>query len=114
VCLTGTRATQPTSFGGLTTVNSVGLSYARSFGPKDTASVTATYARTSQAGLPISTGFARRSELVSVSGTYRRKLGERVGAFVTPSFVAIDDGQFGRRENYQALVGVSYIFGRTR
>jgi hypothetical protein len=59
-------------------------------------------------------GFGRRSELLSVSGTYRRVLGERLAAFVTPSFVSIDDGQFGRRENYQALVGLSYIFGKTR
>nr|WP_166180517.1 hypothetical protein [Altererythrobacter segetis] len=113
-CLTGTRATQPTSFGGLTTVSSVGLSYARTFGPRDTASVTAVYARTSQARLPFSTGLGRRSELVSVSGTYRRKLAERVAAFVTPSFASVNDDQSGRRQNYQALLGVSYIFGRTR
>lgn len=112
VCLTGTRATQPTSLGGLTTVSSVGITYARAFGPRGTGSATASYARTRQAKLSPLTG--RGSELLSVSGTYRLKLAERVAAFVTPSFVSIDDGQFGRRENYQALVGLSYIFGKTR
>lgn len=112
LCLTGTRATQPTSFRGVSTVSSIGLSYARSFGPRDTASMTATYARTSQARLPAATGLGRRSELVSVSGTYRRKLSERMAGFVTPSFALVEDGQSGRRHNYQALLGVSYIFGR--
>jgi hypothetical protein len=114
VCLTGARATQPTSLGGLATVSSVGISYARAFGPSGTGSATASYARTSQTRLPSLPGFGRRSELLSVSGTYRRVLGERLAAFVTPSFVSIDDGRFGRRENYQALVGVSYIFGKMR
>jgi hypothetical protein len=114
VCLTGARATQPTSFGGLTSVSSVGITYTRVFGPRGSGTASASYARTSQAGLPSLPGFGRRSELLNVSGTYRRLLGERIAAFVTPSFVSIDDGRFGRRENYQALVGVSYIFGKTR
>lgn len=115
VCLTGARATQPTSFGGLTTVSSIGLNYARTFGPRGTASVSATYARTSQASLPFLTGLSRRTELASVSGTFRRKLTERIAAFVTPSLALVDDdGQSGRRENYQLLLGVSYIFGRTQ
>jgi len=114
VCLTGARATQPTSFGGLTTVSSIGLNYARTLGPRDTASVSATYARTSQARLPFLTGLSRRTELASVSGTFRHKLTERIAAFVTPSLALVDDGQSGRRENYQLLLGVSYIFGRTQ
>ena len=114
VCLTGARATQPTSFGGLTTVSSIGLNYARTFGPRGTASVSATYARTSQASLPFLTGLSRRTELASVSGTFRRKLTERIAAFVTPSLALVDGGQSGRRENYQLLLGVSYIFGRTQ
>ena len=112
VCLRGARATQPTALGGLTTVSSVGISYARAFGARGTGSATASYARTSRAQLSPLIG--RRSELLSVSGTYRHKLAERIAAFVTPSFVSIDDGRFGRRENYQALFGVSYIFGKTR
>ena len=111
-CLTGTRSTRPTSFGGLTTVSSLGFSYAYSFGINDSVSLAAYYARTSGANSSFVNGLGGNSESVNVSGTYRRKVGERLAAFVTPSFASVKDDLMGRRENYQALVGISYSFGK--
>lgn len=112
LCATASRSAQPTSLGGLTNVTAVGVSYSHSLGTRATASAHAQYARTSRGGEP---GFALpngKSELASVSATYRHRLGERLSAFVTPSFTSIDDDLSDRRSNYQVMLGVSYRFGR--
>lgn len=113
-CVTGSRAAQPTSLGGLTTVSSLGLSYARSIGTEASASAAVRYARSSRFQDAFAAASSRRSELISVSGTYRHRLNQRVAAFATPSFTSIADENAGRRENYQMLLGVSYHFGRLR
>lgn len=114
LCATASRSVQPTSLGGLTNVSSVGLSYSHSFGEKTTASLNGRYARTSrgqQEGFALSNG---KSELANVSATLRRRFGERLSAFVTPSFSSIDDDFTERRNNYQVMLGVSYRFGSVR
>ena len=114
LCARASRSAQPTSLGGLTTVNSVGVSYARSFGPVSSVSASATYSRTNRslaAGFPLSSS---HTELAAVSSTYRHKLGERLSAYLTPSFTSISDDFSGARENYQVLLGISYHFGPVR
>ncbi len=111
-CLTGGRSAQPTSLGGLTTVSSVGLSYAHEIGARGNISAAVTYARTSRSSVTLLNGLGGRSELLSASSTFRRKIGSRVSAFVTPSFTSARDERRGRRENYQVLMGISYSFGK--
>lgn len=113
-CLTGSRSTQPTSFGGLTTVSSLGLSYSRAMGPRANLSFTGSYARSSRSVLSVTADPDRNSRFLTMSGTYRRKVGESLAAFVTPSFVTIKDGLSGRRENFQVLLGISHTFGRAQ
>lgn len=114
LCVTGARSAQPTSLGGLSTVSSIGLSYARSFGTTASVSATARYARSSRFRAALLPAANTTSELAAVSGTYRHNLNQRVSAFVTPSFTSIADEFSDRRENYQMLLGVSYHFGRVR
>ena len=114
LCVTGSRSAQPTSRGGLTTVSSIGASYAHTFGTAASASITATYARSSRFRTDLAPVFNRHSDLAAVSGTYRHELGERVSAFATPSFTSIADEASSRRENYQILMGLAYHFGRIR
>jgi len=110
-CLTGSRSTTPTSLGGLTTVSSVGLSYSHSFGTTSSGSLSATYARSDRPSSLVLNGTSSRSELADASATYRRKIGQRISGFVTPSFTSIKDELSGRRNNYQVLLGVTYNFG---
>ena len=114
LCINGSRSAQPTSLRGLTTVSSIAVSYERSFGPEGSISATASYARTSQSQNSFLLPINSESELLNVSATYRRTLGQRVSAFVTPSFTSIADEFSSRRENYQVMLGLSYYFGRLR
>jgi hypothetical protein len=114
ICVRGSRSAQPTSLGGLTTVSSVGASYAHSFGRVASASVMATYARSSRFRAASSLVGSTHTELIAVSGSYRHTLGQRLSAFVTPSFTSVANEFSGRQENYQMLLGVSYHLGRMR
>ena len=112
LCATASRSAQPTAWGGLTNVTSVGLSYSHSLGTRATATANAQYGRTSRGqgqGIALSNG---KSELASVTATYRHQLGERLSAYVTPSFTSIYDDVLDRRSNYQIMLGVTYAFGR--
>jgi hypothetical protein len=114
LCVNGSRSAQPTSLGGVTMVTAVGVSYAREFGSAGHASFNASYSKSGISdSSPILLG-RRKSEVASVSGTYRHLLGERLSAFITPSYAANDDEFIGKEENYQVLVGISYHFGQTR
>ena len=111
LCATASRSAQPTSLSGLTNVTSAGLSYTHSLGTMATISLNGQYAQTSrskQAGFALSNG---KSRLANASLTYRRRLGERLSAFVTPSYTSIDDDMSDRRNNYQVMLGISYRFG---
>lgn len=114
VCLTGSRSARPTSFGGLTTVSSFRLSYSRTAGPRARLSFAGSFTRSNRSIVSVPTSETRHSQLLNMSSTYRRELGERIAAFVTPSFTSIKDRLSGRRENFQVLIGVSRKFGRTR
>lgn len=112
-CITGGRSTRPTALGGITTVNSVGATYARSFGEGADLSLTGTYALSTRSRAAVGLSARGRSELVTVRATYRHKVGERLSAFVTPSATAITDDISGRRKDYQVLLGLSYRLGTT-
>jgi len=95
-------------------VSSIGVSYAREIGIAGNASFTASYAKTGMSdSSPILLG-RRESEVANVSGTYSHRLGERVSAFITPSFTANDDEFAAKEENYQVLLGITYHFGQLR
>lgn len=114
LCIAASRSAQPTSLGGITMVSSIGVSYAREIGIAGNASFTASYAKTGMSdSSPILLG-RRESEVANVSGTYSHRLGERVSAFITPSFTANDDEFAAKEENYQVLLGISYHFGQLR
>lgn len=112
-CVTGSRSAQPTSLGGVTMVTAVGVSYGRSVGIAGHVSLTANYSKTGMSDSPTLLG-RRESEVVNVSGTYSHQIGDRLSAFVNPSYTSNDDQLADRQENYQALLGVSYHFGSRR
>lgn len=111
ICLTGSRSARPTSFGGLTSVNSLRLVYSRAMGPRGRLSLAGSFTRSDRSVGSLTLSEIRRSQLVNLSGTYRREIGDRISAFVTPSFISIKDGFSGRRTNLQILIGVSRKFG---
>lgn len=113
ICVNASRSTQPTSLGGVTVVSAIGASYARQIGVNGYASFGATYSKTGLSDAPVLLG-RRKSEIANVSGSYSHRLGERVSAYITPSFTANEDQFAGKQENYQVLLGISYRFGRQR
>lgn len=113
VCVTGSRAAQPTSLGGVTMVNSVGLSYARAVGRAGNVSLGASYSKSGMSSSPTFLG-RRESEVAFLSATYSHQVAERLSAFITPSFASRDDEFAAKQENYQALLGVTYHFGKTQ
>jgi hypothetical protein len=114
LCATGSRAVQPTSLGGVTTVSSIGVSYAREIGADGNVSLTAGYTKS---GMPDSSPILlgrRESDVANVSGSYTHRIGQRLSAFITPSFTSAEDEFAGKQENYQVLLGITYHFGKLR
>jgi hypothetical protein len=114
VCVTGSRGAQPTSQGGITMVNAVGVSYARTVGTAGHASLGATYQKSGTSDTTTPLLGRRESEVANLTGTYSHQIGQRLSAFVTPSFTSSEDEFAGKEENYQMLVGISYHFGSER
>jgi len=113
VCVTGSRSAEPTSLGGVTMVSTLGVSYQRAFGRDANASLGASYSKTGMSDeSPVLLG-RRESEVANVTASYSHRIGERISAFITPSFTSRDDEFAPKEENYQVLVGISYHFGRT-
>lgn len=114
LCATGSRSAQPTSLGGVTMVTAVGVSYSRAVGPAGNISLSGNYSKSGTSdSSPILLG-RRETEIVNVGGSYNHRIGERLSAFVSPSFTSNKDQFVEKEENYQVLVGISYLFGRTR
>ena len=80
---------------------------------KDRVSFAARYGRTDQngnSGLP--TQF-RATDIIGVSGTYSRRLNDRMTFTVTPSYSKIYGDTQGRRgSNASLMVGVTVRFGK--
>ena len=113
VCVTGSRSAGPTSLGGVTTVSSLGVSYARAIGRNGNASLGASYSKSGMSNdSPVVLG-RRDSEVANVTASYSHRIGERLSAFVTPSLTSRDDEFAAKQENYQVQLGVTYHFGRT-
>jgi hypothetical protein len=113
LCLNASRSAQPTSLGGITMVSAIGADYSRAIGIDGHASFTATYSKSGLSDSPVLLG-RRKSEIAYVAGTYNHRLGDRVSAYVTPSFTANEDQFAGNAENYQVEVGITYRFGTLR
>lgn len=114
LCANASRNVQPTSFAGLTTVTSAGLSYGRAFGLEQRVSLAAAYTRRSADLFPGGNPFDGTQSLLAVSGRYARSLDERVEAFVAPGYARIWGGAAGGQNNYQISVGVRYRLGRLK
>ena len=114
LCVNGSRAVQPTSLGGLTTVSAIGASYSRSVGSNGSMSLSAKYSRSSRSENSAVVAGRPRSRIAHVNGAYSHRLGERVSAFVTPSFTSSRDELFGSRENYEIIAGITYHWGARR
>jgi hypothetical protein len=114
LCVTGSRGMQPTSQGGITMVSAVGVSYGRTIGTAGHISMGATYQKSGTSEVVPTLLGRRENEVAYFSGTYTHEIGERLSAFLTPSFTSNDDEFDGKEENYQVQVGISYHFGSAR
>lgn len=110
LCISASRSAQPTSLGGITMVSAIGFNYGRAIGIAGQASFTANYSKSGISDSPVLLG-RRKSEVAYVEGSYSHRLGERVSAYVTPSFAANEDEFAGKEENYQVVLGITYRFG---
>jgi hypothetical protein len=113
LCINASRSAEPTSLGGITMVSAIGLNFGRTVGVDGYASFTASYSKSGMSDSPVLLG-RRKSEVAYVDGTYTHRLGERVSAYVTPSFTANEDQIAGKEENYQVVLGITYRFGSLR
>lgn len=112
LCASGSRAAAPTSLGGVTMVSSLGVSYTRAIGSDGNVSLGASYSKTGMSdSSPILLG-RRKSEVANLTGTYSHRIGQRLSAFITPSFTSRDDEFAAKEENYQVTAGITYHFGR--
>jgi hypothetical protein len=95
-------------------VSSIGVSYSREIGADGNVSLTAGYTKS---GMPDSSPILlgrRESDVANVSGSYTHRIGQRLSAFITPSFTSAEDEFAGKQENYQVLLGITYHFGKLR
>ncbi|MBL9068889.1 MAG: hypothetical protein JNM03_02730 [Sphingopyxis sp.] len=112
-CLSASRSAQPTALGGVSSVTAVAANFDVVLSQKDRVSFAARYGRTDQngnSGLP--TQF-RATDIIGVSGTYSRRLNDRMTFTVTPSYSKIYGDTQGRRgSNASLMVGVTVRFGK--
>jgi hypothetical protein len=113
LCVNASRSAEPTSLGGITMVSAVGFNYGRTVGIDGYVSFTANYSKSGMSDSPVLLG-RRKSEIAYVDGTYTHQLGERVSAYVSPSFTANEDEFTCKEENYQVVLGITYRLGSLR
>ena len=116
VCLSAQRNARPTGFAGISAVTAVSAGYSRPLSDTESLAASVRYSRNDRS---IDTGFGgelddNTTELFGASGTYRRQIGERLSAFVTPNFSQIFDGPAGRHTNISVLAGVTVTIGDLR
>lgn len=114
LCANASRSVQPTSFAGLTTVTSAGLTYGRALGLKQRMSLAAAYTRRNANLIPGGGVLDDTQSLFVATARYTRKIGERLDAFVSPSYAHISGGLSGGRQNYQVSFGIRYRLGRVK
>ena len=112
ICLTGSRDTQPSSLGGISRATSIGFNIDRRLSPSSTIGATARYGRTDQPTASRDEFGFRRTEFVSASATYSRRLSERVFLTISPGFDKVTDGVRARRANYEIMAGIRIRFGQ--
>lgn len=107
-CLNGQRQLLPTAIGDVRNQTSIGTNYSIRLSNRDTFQSNVNY---STASAPIA-GRTGKFESVRINGRLERRLNERSQMFVAAGYVDSSDGIFGKRSNYQAVVGITVRFGR--
>lgn len=111
-CGTASRSARPTLIGGLSNVDSAGITYGRVFSVNDNISLSAQYSRSRASFLGPEQGLDNSQSVVAVSASYSRRLTQRLYAFVTPGYARTSGMAFSNeRENYQISTGITYRFG---
>jgi hypothetical protein len=113
VCATAARDVQPTAYAGVTTVTSAGLTASRVLGPKDRAAISALFTRRGTSHSTALPGVAEPQSIVAVSARYSREIGERLHAFVEPSYSRTSRSFDGGRQNFQISLGIRFRLGNT-
>lgn len=114
VCASASRQAQPTAFGGLSTVSSLGISYGADLGERDRFSLAARYGR-SKSILEDVLLQARDTTMYGLSSTYTRHMNDRLSAYISPSFTRVSSDDFGGgRSNFRAEAGIRLRIGARR
>jgi hypothetical protein len=111
LCATASRDVQPTAYAGVTTVSSAGVNVSRMIGPKARASMSALFTRRGISRSTALAGAAEPQSLVAVSAQYSREIGERLRAFVEPSYSRTSGSFDGGRQNFQISAGIRVRLG---
>jgi hypothetical protein len=109
-CVNAQRQVLPTALGGIRTQASVGTSYSTRLSSRDTVQTGTSF---SQASSPLLGGF-EKFRSIRVFGRYDRQINEKMMLF---GAMLLDDSaqrSSGRKPNYQAMLGISYRFGKVR
>ena len=107
-CINGQRQLVPSALGGLRTQTSIGSTYSRRLSTKDTIQAGASISR---ASAPLAGGFEKFNS-VRLNANYQRRLNERLSLTASTSYTDSKQRLNTNKPNFQALLGISYRFGR--
>ncbi|MBB6122495.1 hypothetical protein [Sphingobium subterraneum] len=110
LCITASRSVVPSSLAGLSTQTSLGASYSRRLSERTTASLFASYSRSSESN---GTG-ASTLDYLSSNASLSRRLSPRLSAFVSAGYTDSFKSVVNRPANYFGSVGVKMRIGSLR
>jgi hypothetical protein len=113
-CFSAQRSAQPTALGGVATVSSLGVTYEQTLSQVDSLAISGRYGKTDQSAEAWLPTLVRNTDILSASANYRRKLGDRMSVFISPSFARVYDTTQKRDSNFTLSAGLSRRFGRLR
>ena len=114
LCVTMSRAAQPTALGGLRAITNVDFTYERQLNQKERLTISGRYGLTGRNSIATTTTLPNRSHLLGLSAAYTKNINERFAFIIAPSFTKAVESRLRNETNYAISVGIKLRVGKLR